>query len=70
MCCGAIYWARIDRVVYGVAARSLELITGGQFVIASAEIFGRLTPQIEVIGPLLEEEGLPLHQTYWSARYP
>lgn len=70
MCCGAIYWAHVDRVVYGVAARSLEAISGGQFVIASAEIFSRLTPRIEVVGPVLEEEGLPLHQAYWPARYP
>jgi tRNA(Arg) A34 adenosine deaminase TadA len=68
MCCGAIYWAHIDRVVYGVAARSLAAITGGHFVIASAEIFSRLTPHIDVVGPVLEEEGLPLHQTYWPAR--
>ena len=31
------------------------------------EIFARCDRQIEVVGPLLEEEGLPVHQRFWPS---
>ena len=65
MCCGAIYWARVRQVVFGVTAATLQTITGGQFVIPSATLFDRLLPRIPVVGPVLEAEGIDIHRAYW-----
>ena len=65
MCCGAIYWSGVRRVVYGVGARTLADLTKGQYVIESAEIFGRIKPTIQVIGPILEAEGMQTHNAFW-----
>lgn len=68
MCCGAIRFAGIGRVVYGVAEASFErIITGEDNTnhLGSKEVFARTAPQVKVLGPLLEEEGLVEHRKYW-----
>jgi tRNA(Arg) A34 adenosine deaminase TadA len=65
MCCGAIYWSGLRRVVFGVSAPSLASVTGGHYVIESREIYARLKPGIEVMGPVLESEGLAEHRRFW-----
>jgi tRNA(Arg) A34 adenosine deaminase TadA len=71
MCAGAIYWAGIGRLVYGLSEARLRGITGNhpenptldlpcRTVFASGQ---RLT---EVIGPLLQDEAAALHDGVWS----
>jgi len=35
MCCGAIYWSRISRVVFGCSAIELGVVAGGSLVMPS-----------------------------------
>ena len=65
MCAGAIYWSGISRIVFGCAATTLGTIAGDDFLIPCAEIFARGSRPVEVIGPVLEEEGSAVHQRYW-----
>lgn len=69
MCCGAIRFAGIGRVVYGVTETQMLLVMGlppGAAPLASREVFARTAPDVKVLGPLMEAEGLPLHVAYWS----
>lgn len=70
MCAAAIYWCNIRRVVFSVgepAMRSLrepyERAAG--IAMRCEEIFARCGRRVEVIGPLIEHEGLPVHQLFW-----
>jgi tRNA(Arg) A34 adenosine deaminase TadA len=71
MCAGAIYWAGIGRLVYGLSEHRLRAITGNhpenptldlpcRAVLASGQ---RPT---EVVGPLLEDEAEALHEGVWK----
>jgi tRNA(Arg) A34 adenosine deaminase TadA len=71
MCAGAIYWAGIGRVVYGQAERSLKAATGGHpenptLDLPCRTVFAAGQRKVEVIGPLLEDEGAALQQGFWS----
>ena len=66
MCCGAIYWAQIPRVVYGCSAVALSSLTHGSLVIPSRQLFSRGRRHVEVLGPVLEAEALAVHRSYWS----
>ena len=59
MCCGAIYWSGIPRVVYGCSAEELGAITYGSLVIPSHHILGLGRRYVEVIGPVLEPKPWP-----------
>ncbi len=67
MCCGAIYWAGIERIVYGVSAGHLvESIRGGKYTgYTSREIFERIAPQVNITGPINERQGLEQHASFW-----
>ncbi|MEA3224409.1 MAG: nucleoside deaminase [Planctomycetota bacterium] len=65
MCSGAIYWSGISKLVYGCPAETLGEIAGGSFVVPSRELFSRGKREIEVIGPVLPEEGAEIHRKYW-----
>jgi tRNA(Arg) A34 adenosine deaminase TadA len=71
MCAGAIYWAGIGRLVYGLSEHRLRAVTGNhpenptldlpcRAVLASGQ---RAT---EVVGPLLEDEAEALHRGVWN----
>jgi tRNA(Arg) A34 adenosine deaminase TadA len=69
MCCGAIRFAGIGRIVYGVTEAQMYLVMGlpaHANPLASREVFARTAPYVKVLGPLMEAEGLPLHVQYWS----
>jgi tRNA(Arg) A34 adenosine deaminase TadA len=69
MCCGAICFAGIGRVVYGVSEIPFERtmgVTPQPNPLTSREIISRISPGIKVLGPLMEEEGLRLHEEYWT----
>ena len=57
MCAGAIYWANIGRVVYGMTERRLLELTGSNeqnptFDLPCREVFARGQKDIKVIGPV------------------
>ncbi len=69
MCAGAIHQCGLNRVVFACSARGLRRLIGRDEALPCREIFERIGRPVEVLGPLLEEEGLALHQNYrwWRA---
>jgi tRNA(Arg) A34 adenosine deaminase TadA len=68
MCCGAICFAGVGRVVYGTSEGPFEQVMGipaEPNPLRSHEILGRISPQTKVLGPLMEAEGLVIHEGYW-----
>jgi tRNA(Arg) A34 adenosine deaminase TadA len=72
MCCGAIRWAGIHRVVYGTTGSQMNRILDSLLPPANPinrievrEQFARTAPQVIIQGPLLEAEGLAIHESYW-----
>lgn len=70
MCAGAAYWVGLGRVVYGLSERSLKAITGNHPENPTLDLPCRIVfeagqRQVEVIGPLLEEEAAALHEGIW-----
>jgi len=70
MCAGAIYWAGIGRVVYGMSERQLKTITGDHpenptLDLPCRVVFAAGQRPVEVIGPLLEDEAAAIHDSVW-----
>src|SRR4030081_1117891 len=70
MCAGAIYWAGIGRLVYGLSERRLRMLTGNHpenptLDLPCREVFKRGQRPTEVIGPMLEDEAAALHEGVW-----
>jgi len=70
MCAGAIYWAGISRLVYGLSEARLRVITGNHpenptLNLPCRAIFSSGQRPIEVIGPMLEDEAAALHAGAW-----
>ena len=65
MCSGAIYWSGIARLVYGCPAETLGEIASSSFVVPSRELLSSGKREIEVIGPILPEEGAEIHRGFW-----
>jgi tRNA(Arg) A34 adenosine deaminase TadA len=71
MCAGAIYWAGIGRVVYGLSERRLKAITGNHaenptLDLPCRKVFSAGQRPTEVRGPLLEDEAAALHTGAWE----
>jgi tRNA(Arg) A34 adenosine deaminase TadA len=71
MCAGAIYWAGIGRVVFGLGEHRLRAITGNHpenptLDLPCREVFRSGQRPTEVVGPLLEDEAEALHAGVWS----
>jgi tRNA(Arg) A34 adenosine deaminase TadA len=71
MCAGAIYWAGIGRVVYGLSEHRLRGVTGNHpenptLDLPCREVFRSGQRATEVLGPLLEDEAEALHQGVWN----
>lgn len=70
MCAGAIFWSGIGRVVYGVSEAGLYHLVGvdsGEVLqLSCREVLAHGARSVEVIGPMLEEEGLKVHQGFWG----
>jgi tRNA(Arg) A34 adenosine deaminase TadA len=72
MCAGAMYWAGIGRLVYGLSERRLKTITGNHaenptLDLPCRTVFAAGQRHIEVIGPLLEDEAAALHAGVWRS---
>jgi len=73
MCAGAIYWAGIGRVVFGLGERRLKTITGSHaenptLDLPCRTVFAAGQRSVEVIGPLLEDEAAALHDGVWQSK--
>lgn len=72
MCAGAIYWAGIGRVVFGLSERRLRMITGNHpenptLDLPCRDVFASGQRHTEVIGPLLEDEAAAVHAGVWRS---
>jgi tRNA(Arg) A34 adenosine deaminase TadA len=71
MCAGAIYWAGIGRVVYGLSEHRLRGVTGNHpenptLDLPCREVFASGQRATEVVGPMLEDEAEALHEGVWD----
>ncbi len=73
MCAGAMYWANIGRLVYGMDERRLLAFTGDNpenptLDLPCRDLFARGQKEIPVIGPVeaVEAEIAELHWTFWK----
>ena len=71
MCAGAIYWAGIGRLVYGLSEQRLRGITGNHpenptLDLPCRAVFASGQRPTDVVGPLLEDEAAALHAGAWS----
>jgi tRNA(Arg) A34 adenosine deaminase TadA len=71
MCAGAIYWAGIGRLVYGLGEHRLRGITGNHpenptLALPCRDVLASGQRPTEVVGPLLEAEAAALHEGAWK----
>ena len=71
MCAGAMYWAGIGRLVYGLSEHRLREFTGSHpenptLDLPCRKVFESGQRVTEVIGPLLEDEAAALHAGAWD----
>jgi tRNA(Arg) A34 adenosine deaminase TadA len=71
MCAGAMYWAGIGRLVYGLSEHRLREFTGNHpenptLDLPCREVFQSGQRATEVVGPLLEDEAAALHVGVWD----
>ena len=71
MCAGAIYWAGIGRMVYGLSEHRLRDITGNHpenptLDLPCRDVFASGQRATEVVGPLLEDEAAAVHAGVWD----
>jgi len=71
MCCGAIFWAGIGRVVYALPETALlELVPEGSdeglLNLPSREIFARGGRTTDVIGPIEIPGAREVHEGFWG----
>jgi len=72
MCAGAIYWAGIGRVVYGLSEHRLKAMTGNHVENPTLDlpcrtVFAAGQRPVEVVGPLLEDEAAAIHFGVWHS---
>ena len=63
LCSGAVFWARITKVVFSVSQKMLQKIHSGSTKIECRTLL-KPHPWIEIIGPVLIEEGLKVLEGY------
>lgn len=73
MCSGAIYWAGIGRVVFGLSEKEMKQQIGASQENPTLDlpchiVFAAGQRPTEVVGPMLADEAAKLHEEYWSRR--
>ncbi|CAF1240067.1 unnamed protein product [Adineta steineri] len=64
MCTGAFRWSGIRQLVYALSYERLEKYADADGPFSCRPFLS--SPQFTVIGPILEDEAVKIHQTYWS----
>src|SRR5258706_1791331 len=75
MCAGAIYWAGIGRLVYGLSEHRLRDRPGNHpenptLNLPCPDAFASGQRPTEVVGPLLEDEAAAVHAAAWNRELP
>jgi len=70
MCAGAVYWAGVGRVVYGLSESQLKEVTGNHpenptLDLPCRMVFAAGQRSVKVVGPILCEEAKALHNGVW-----
>ena len=71
MCAGAIYWAGIGRLVYGLSEHRLRDYTGNHpenptLDLPCRAVFASGQRPTDIVGPLLEDEAGAMHEGVWK----
>ncbi|GAB4196822.1 MAG: nucleoside deaminase [Coleofasciculaceae cyanobacterium] len=66
MCAGAIYWAGIRTVVFGCSIPTLNRIASPSLSIFCRDVLATGVEATQVIGPVLEEEAMTVHEGFWK----
>lgn len=64
LCAGALKWARIARVVFGVSQAMLQGLSGGRPKPDCESLINSGGRRVEIVGPLLADEGLAVFDGY------
>ncbi len=64
MCSGAIHWAKISRVVYGIPQARLNKKSGGNRKLSCDVILNQGAKKIEVKGSVLEERAFQIIESH------
>lgn len=70
MCAGAVYWAGIGRVVFGLSEKRLKAMIGPHpenltMDLPCRDVFAAGQRAVRVEGPLLEDEAAVAHHGFW-----
>ena len=70
MCAAAVYWCNIRRLVYCVGEPAMRALRApyeraAGIAMRCEEVLARCDRKVEVVGPLIEEEGLAVHRRFW-----
>ena len=73
MCTGAIYWANIGRIVYGITESRLLELTGSDeknptFSMGADKVINAGQKPIRIVGPVqeIEAEVVEVHKGFWN----
>ncbi|HJO94843.1 MAG TPA: nucleoside deaminase [Victivallales bacterium] len=72
MCSGAIYWGNVGKVVYGLKESTLLKLTGNNplnptMSLNCETVFKAGQKNIEILGPMMEEEIIISVKKYWNS---
>ena len=61
MCCGAMFWAGVRRIVYAASQAEMALVMGGSLLpIGARAVLAGSVPRVVVDGPLLAAEAIAM----------
>jgi tRNA(Arg) A34 adenosine deaminase TadA len=68
MCASAIVWGNVRRVVFGLSGRDFHDLMGIEVILRLSchELSATANRGIEVVGPMLENEALKVHEGFWD----
>ncbi len=69
LCSGAVFWARISKIVFSLSQEMLHKISGGSTKTDCRTLL-KPHPWIEIVGPALSEEGLKVFEGYQFKKIP
>jgi tRNA(Arg) A34 adenosine deaminase TadA len=71
MCAGAIFWAGVGRVVFGLGIARLHEVMGKgggelRLTLPCRAILSTGRPIVEVVGPIFQTEAAEIHRGFWQ----